>query len=155
MHSTVLPISTFMCLKLWMKKDSNKCAGCTFKSREPSNNSESYSTAIASEHYYQVYHKYSIIIDYHTLQTQLYLKFYLKFTVTVLSRTVVHVTPHATSKLIQVMLLKYTKKNFTPSFTLKQGFAKVLFMFVITYSHGRLYAYKTNLVFYSRGAILM
>ena len=127
MHSTVLPISTFMCLKLWMKKDSNKCAGCTFKSREPSNNSESYSTAIASEHYYQVYHKYSIIIDYHTLQTQLYLKFYLKFTVNCSFKNSCPCNPTCNIKVNSSYASKVYKKKFYTFFYLETRFCKSSF----------------------------
>ena len=53
------------------------------------------------------------------------------------------------------MLLKDITKKFTPSFSLKLGFSKVLFLFVITYLHERLYAYNTKLTFYRRSAILM
>ena len=52
-------------------------------------------------------------------------------------------------KLIQVMLPKYMTTLFD-----KVGFSKVLFMFVITYSHGRFFTI-TKLTCYSRGAILM
>ena len=111
-HLTVLPISTFMCLKLCMKRYTYKWAACHYKSREPSNSSESY---LQLKLQVGIIVKYTMSISssiaYHIMQTQFQLNFYLKFTVNCSFKSSCPSNPTSNVKVTEVVVGRCSVKN--------------------------------------------